>query len=83
MFDAGPQSPVQSHAQRWGRLGLAAAGTLDAFERLFGHGDASAFPVLAEAHQVKTLNDIGVASGEPVVIADADGNEVSCVEEIT
>jgi hypothetical protein len=30
-------------------LGLESSRTLDAYERLFGHGDASAFPVLAQA----------------------------------
>ena len=44
------------------------------------------------AAQIKTLNDLGVDTGEPVVIAgmvrvvdipDPDGNEVSYVEEVT
>jgi hypothetical protein len=31
------------------RLGLASSRTLEAYERLFDRGDASTFPVLAEA----------------------------------
>ena len=50
------------------------------------------FGVTDLAAEVKALNDAGVATGEPVVIADMvkvvdvadpDGNEVSFVEEIT
>lgn len=49
LITAGPQSPVQFACAALRRLGLAPAHTLDAYERLFGCGDASAFPILAEA----------------------------------
>jgi putative intracellular protease/amidase len=49
LITAGPQSPVQFACAALGHLGLASARTLDAYERLFARGDASAFPVLAEA----------------------------------
>ncbi|HEX2286494.1 MAG TPA: DJ-1/PfpI family protein [Mycobacterium sp.] len=50
LVTAGPQSPVQFACAVLGLLGLAPARTLEAYERLFDRGDASAFPVLAEAH---------------------------------
>jgi len=49
LITAGPQSPVQFACAALGHLGLASARTLEAYERLFDRGDASAFPVLAEA----------------------------------
>jgi putative intracellular protease/amidase len=49
LITAGPQSPVQFACAALRRLGLAPERTLEAYERLFGDGDASAFPVLAEA----------------------------------
>jgi putative intracellular protease/amidase len=49
LITAGPQSPVQFACATLRRLGLASSRTLDAYERLFGSGDASAFPVLMEA----------------------------------
>lgn len=49
LITAGPQSPVQFACAALGHLGLASARTLDAYERLFGRGDASAFPLLAQA----------------------------------
>jgi putative intracellular protease/amidase len=49
LITAGPQSPVQFACAVLGHLDLASARTLDAYERLFDRGDASAFPVLAEA----------------------------------
>lgn len=49
LITAGPQSPVQFACAALGYLGLASARTLEAYERLFDRGDASAFPVLAEA----------------------------------
>jgi putative intracellular protease/amidase len=49
LITAGPQSPVQFARATLGRLGLASDDTLDAYERLFHAGDASAFPVLMEA----------------------------------
>jgi putative intracellular protease/amidase len=48
LITAGPQSPVQFARATLGRLGLADADTLDAYERLFDRGDASAFPVLMQ-----------------------------------
>jgi putative intracellular protease/amidase len=49
LITAGPQSPVQFACATLGRLGLASDDTLDAYERLFSEGDASAFPVLMQA----------------------------------
>jgi putative intracellular protease/amidase len=49
LITAGPQSPVQFACAALRHLGLASERTLDAYERLFGSGDASAFPVLMEA----------------------------------
>jgi len=49
LITAGPQSPVQFARVTLGRLGLASERTLDAYERLFSEGDASAFPVLMQA----------------------------------
>lgn len=49
LITAGPQSPVQFACATLQRLGLASARTLDAYERLFGSGDATAFGVLIEA----------------------------------
>jgi putative intracellular protease/amidase len=49
LITAGPQSPVQFARATLGRLGLASDDTLDAYERLFDRGDASAFPVLMQA----------------------------------
>jgi putative intracellular protease/amidase len=49
LITAGPQSPVQFACAALRRLGLAPERTLEAYARLFGDGDASAFPVLAEA----------------------------------
>ena len=49
LITAGPQSPVQFACAALRRLGLASSRTLEAYERLFGGGDASAFPVLMEA----------------------------------
>jgi putative intracellular protease/amidase len=48
LITAGPQSPVQFACATLGRLGLASDGTLDAYQRLFSEGDASAFPVLMQ-----------------------------------
>jgi putative intracellular protease/amidase len=48
LITAGPQSPVQFARATLGRLGLADADTLDAYERLFDRGDASAFTVLMQ-----------------------------------
>lgn len=49
LITAGPQSPVQFACAALRRLGLAPERTLEAYERLFGSGDASAFPVLMQA----------------------------------
>lgn len=49
LVTAGPQSPVQFTCAVLDRLGLASPAVLDAYERLFADGDASAFPVLIEA----------------------------------
>jgi putative intracellular protease/amidase len=49
LITAGPESPVQFTCATLGRLGLASETTLDAYERLFSDGDASAFPVLMQA----------------------------------
>jgi putative intracellular protease/amidase len=49
LITAGPQSPVQFARATLGRLGLASERTLDAYERLFHGGDATAFPVLMQA----------------------------------
>jgi putative intracellular protease/amidase len=49
LITAGPQSPVQFARATLGRLGLASDDTLDAYERLFDRGDASAFLVLSQA----------------------------------
>jgi putative intracellular protease/amidase len=49
LITAGPQSPVQFARVTLGRLGPASDDTLDAYERLFDRGDASAFSVLSQA----------------------------------
>ena len=49
LITAGPQSPVQFACAALRRLGLASSRTLEAYERLFDRGDATAFPLLAEA----------------------------------
>jgi putative intracellular protease/amidase len=49
LITAGPQSPVQFACATLGRLGLASDDMLDAYERLFDRGDASAFSVLMQA----------------------------------
>jgi putative intracellular protease/amidase len=49
LLTAGPQSPVQFARATLGHLGLASDDTLDAYERLFDRGDASAFPLLMQA----------------------------------
>lgn len=49
LITAGPQSPVQFATATLGRLGLASAATLDAYERVFHRGDASAYPALMAA----------------------------------
>ena len=49
LITAGPQSPVQFTCATLRRLGLASERTLDAYERLFHGGDATAFPVLMQA----------------------------------
>lgn len=46
LVTAGPQSPVQFAEATLRRLGLADEGTLDAYERVFHQGDASAYPAL-------------------------------------
>jgi putative intracellular protease/amidase len=48
LITAGPQSPVQFARATLERLGLASERTLDAYERLFHRGDATAFPVLMQ-----------------------------------
>jgi putative intracellular protease/amidase len=49
LITAGPQSPVQFARTTLGHLGLADETTLDAYERVFHDGDASAYPVLMQA----------------------------------
>lgn len=49
LVTAGPQSPVQFATAALRGLELASGETLDAYERLFHLGDASAFPKLMEA----------------------------------
>jgi putative intracellular protease/amidase len=49
LITAGPQSPVQFARATLAHLGLASDDTLDAYERLFDRGDASAFPALMQA----------------------------------
>jgi putative intracellular protease/amidase len=51
LITAGPQSPVQFARATLAHLGLASDDTLDAYERLFDRGDASAFPVLMQAQE--------------------------------
>ncbi len=46
LITAGPQSPVQFARATMGRLGLASARMLEAYEALFHRGDQAAFPVL-------------------------------------
>jgi hypothetical protein len=48
LITAGPQSPVPFARATLARLGLADERTLDAYERLFHDGDASAFAVLMQ-----------------------------------
>jgi putative intracellular protease/amidase len=50
LITAGPQSPVQFARATMGRLGLASARRLEAYEALFDRGDQAAFPVLMEGH---------------------------------
>jgi putative intracellular protease/amidase len=47
---AGPDSPVQFARATLSRLGLASEQTLQAYEDVFHRADASAFPVLMQAH---------------------------------
>jgi putative intracellular protease/amidase len=56
LITAGPQSPVQFACAVLRRLGLASPRTLDAYERLFARGDATAFPVLAESQAAPDHN---------------------------
>jgi putative intracellular protease/amidase len=49
LITAGPQSPVQFACATLQRLGLAAERTRDAYEAVFGRGDATAYPVLMQA----------------------------------
>ena len=49
LITAGPQSPVQFACAALKRLGLASDRTLDAYEKVFSEGDASAYPVLMQA----------------------------------
>lgn len=51
LITAGPQSPVQFACAALRRLDLAPAHVIEAYEQLFSQGDATAFPVLAEASQ--------------------------------
>jgi DJ-1/PfpI family len=53
LITAGPQSPVPFACAALRRLGLASSRTLEAYERLFDRGDATAFPVLAEAQAAR------------------------------
>jgi putative intracellular protease/amidase len=50
LITAGPQSPVQFACATLARLGLASERTLAAYEDVMYRGDASAFPVLMQAH---------------------------------
>ncbi|WP_026874522.1 DJ-1/PfpI family protein [Jiangella gansuensis] len=50
LITAGPASPVQFARATLGRLGLAPYRTLEAYEGVFHRADASAFPVLMQAH---------------------------------
>ncbi|MBB5787803.1 DJ-1/PfpI family protein [Jiangella mangrovi] len=47
---AGPDSPVQFARATLSRLGLASEQTLQAYEDVFHRADASAYPVLMQAH---------------------------------
>jgi putative intracellular protease/amidase len=49
LITAGPDSPVQFACATLRRIGVADDRTLDAYERLFHGGDATAFPVLMAA----------------------------------
>lgn len=49
LITAGPQSPVQFACATLGRLGLASAGTLDAYEAVFHRGDPAGYPQLMQA----------------------------------
>ena len=46
VITAGPQSPVQFATTTLSQLGLAPDPVLEAYERLFSDGDATAFPIL-------------------------------------
>jgi putative intracellular protease/amidase len=50
LITAGPQSPVQFACATLARLGLASDERLAAYEAVLHRGDASAFPVLMQAH---------------------------------
>lgn len=50
LITAGPQAPVQFACATLARLGLASDRTLRAYEDVLHRGDASAFPVLMQAH---------------------------------
>ncbi|TDD68602.1 glutamine amidotransferase [Jiangella aurantiaca] len=50
LITAGPDSPVQFARATLSRLGLAPEQTLQAYEDVFHRADASAFPVLMQAH---------------------------------
>jgi putative intracellular protease/amidase len=52
LITAGPQSPVQFTTATLRRLGLASEQTLEAYEGVFHHADAEAFPALMQAAQV-------------------------------
>jgi hypothetical protein len=67
LITAGPQSPVQFARATLARLGLADERTLDAYERLFHDGDASAFAVLMQTGPM-TRPRRGVAADDPPVI---------------
>jgi putative intracellular protease/amidase len=53
LITAGPQSPVPFACAALRRLGLASSRTLEAYERLFDRGDATAFPILAEGQAAR------------------------------
>lgn len=50
LITAGPQAPVQFACATLARLGLASDRTLKAYEDVLYRGDASAFPILMQAH---------------------------------
>ncbi|MDO9353903.1 MAG: DJ-1/PfpI family protein [Solirubrobacteraceae bacterium] len=51
LITAGPDSPIQWATATLATLGLIDGNLQNAYERLFGEGDASAFPVLQAAQQ--------------------------------